>query len=134
VEFLDTNILIYAASGRPTDRIKSQIARKLVTQTELAISVQVLDEFYAVSRNPRKLDFSHSESIRYCTVWKRFFVVEPTLSLFDAAAEFVKRYEITIFDASILAAAQTAGCKTVYSEDLSHEQLYGKIRVINPFL
>ena len=35
--------------------------------------------------------------------------------------------------AAILAAAEALGTDTVYSEDFSHGQRYGRVRVINPF-
>ena len=37
------------------------------------------------------------------------------------------------WDAAILAAARALGCDAVYSEDMSSEQDYGGIRVVNPF-
>ena len=42
--------------------------------------------------------------------------------------------QISNWDAAILAAAEQLGCLTVYSEDLSHGQAYGNVRVENPFL
>lgn len=35
--------------------------------------------------------------------------------------------------AAILAAAESMGAATVYSEDLNDGQLYGPLRVVNPF-
>ena len=37
------------------------------------------------------------------------------------------------WDAAILAAAMMLGCEAVYSEDMSDQQDYGGLRVINPF-
>ena len=49
------------------------------------------------------------------------------------AVEIAERFQISHFDAQILAAAKRMGCATVYSEDLSHGQDYGGVRVVNPF-
>ena len=39
----------------------------------------------------------------------------------------------TIWDSAVLAAARACGCDAVYSEDMSSEQDYDDLRVINPF-
>jgi predicted nucleic acid-binding protein len=44
--FIDTNILLYAGSGAPDDQEKKSIARKLLHQTGIGFSVQVMQEFY----------------------------------------------------------------------------------------
>ena len=44
------------------------------------------------------------------------------------------RYQISHYDAQIIAAAKRMGCTTVYSVDLNHGQDYGGVRVMNPFL
>jgi predicted nucleic acid-binding protein len=133
VEFIDTNVLVYAASGIPADRPKSTIARQLVAQGNYAISLQVLQEFYTVARHPRKLDFSHAEAMGYCRRWRQFRIVEPTVDLFDDAVALCDRYQINYYDAAIIAAARRLGCTVIYSEDLGHRQRYDGIRVENPF-
>ena len=61
MEFLDTNVLVYAASQRTADQNKASIARDLLRRGpgELAISLQVLQEFYVAARAPRKLALAH---------------------------------------------------------------------------
>ena len=44
-----------------------------------------------------------------------------------------RRFLLSYWDGAILAAAAAAGCDAVYSEDLSAEQDYDGLRVINPF-
>ncbi|MEJ2080383.1 MAG: PIN domain-containing protein [Acidobacteriota bacterium] len=51
----------------------------------------------------------------------------------DLALELVLQYRISYYDALIVATASLAGCAVVYSEDLSHGQTYGDVRVQNPF-
>jgi predicted nucleic acid-binding protein len=43
------------------------------------------------------------------------------------------RYRVSFWDALIIQAAESAGASTLYSEDLAHNQLYGTVRVSNPF-
>ncbi len=133
MEFLDTNILVYAASGIPADAPKSNIARALVSEPDFAISLQVLQEFYNVARHPKKLAFTHAEAVAYCDKWRRFTVLEPTLALFDDALALADRFHISYYDAAILAAARRLKCKVVHSEDLNDGQDYLGVRVSNPF-
>lgn len=50
------------------------------------------------------------------------------------AVQIAERFQTSHFDAQLLAAAKRMGCATVYSEDLNHNQDYGGVRVVNPFL
>ena len=134
MDFLDTNVLVYAASGLPADRDKTRIARALTGGSGVAISLQVLQEFYVAARQPKKMGFTHTEAVAYCQQWqKRFTVLEPTVPLFEHALSLCQRFQVGYFDASILAAAAALRCAVVYSEDLNHGKNYEGVRVENPF-
>ena len=55
------------------------------------------------------------------------------MDLFNRATEIRGRFGLSYWDAAILAAAKMLGCEAVYSEDMSHEEDYDGLRVINPF-
>ena len=135
VEFLDTNVLVYAASDKTADQQKAGVARDLLRRgpTEFAISLQVLQEFYVAARAPRKLALTHEDALRFCGQWRAFTVLEPTLKLFEAALQLCARYQIGYYDAAILAAARLLGCTKVHSEDLNDGQDYDGVHVENPF-
>jgi predicted nucleic acid-binding protein len=135
VEFLDTNVLVYAASDKAVDQQKAGVARDLLRRDpdQFAISLQVLQEFYVAARAPRKLALGHPEALAFCSQWRAFTVLEPTLQLFEAALQLCDRYRIGYYDAAILAAAKQLGCTKVYSEDLNDGQDYDGVRVANPF-
>jgi predicted nucleic acid-binding protein len=40
---------------------------------------------------------------------------------------------LSFWDALIVQAAAASGAERLYSEDLSHGQVYGTVRVVNPF-
>ncbi len=42
-------------------------------------------------------------------------------------------FQISVWDALVVAAAEAAGCDMILSEDLNPDQTYGSIRVQNPF-
>lgn len=135
MEFLDTNVLVYAASEKAADQQKAEVARDLLRRGphEFAISLQVLQEFYVAARAPRKLALNHEEAISLCGQWRVLTVLEPTLRLFDDALGLCDRYQIGFYDAAILGAARQLGCKIVHSEDLNDGQDYDGVRVENPF-
>ncbi len=56
------------------------------------------------------------------------------MGLFHRATRIKARFGVSCRDAAILAAAKLLGCAAVYSEDLSHEQDYDGVLVINPFV
>jgi predicted nucleic acid-binding protein len=43
------------------------------------------------------------------------------------------QYQLSYWDAAIIAAAEALGARDLYSEDMNHGQIYGSVRVINPF-
>ncbi len=59
---------------------------------------------------------------------------EITVPHVDLALELTARYQVSYYDALVLAAAHLAGCEVVFSEDLNAGQDYAGVRVENPFL
>ena len=57
-----------------------------------------------------------------------------THELVVSAVILRRRFQLSHWDSTIIAAALSLGCVTLYSEDMSHGQNYGGVRVINPFL
>jgi predicted nucleic acid-binding protein len=52
VQFVDTNILLYAISRDPAEQDKAKRANDILAGRELALSVQVLQEFYVQATRP----------------------------------------------------------------------------------
>jgi predicted nucleic acid-binding protein len=132
--FVDSNILLYAASGRPDDAPKAARARELLTGEQVSLSFQVLQEFYANAVSPRKLALTPAEASIWCAAWIQFPIASLGAETFVRTLELVQRYQISNWDAAIIAAAEQLGCKKVYSEDLNHGQRYDGVYVENPFL
>lgn len=134
MRFLDTNVLIYAVSAAPEDAKKRDRAIKLLSEGDLALSVQVLQEFYVQSTRPARLGaLTHDESVNFIEAMRRFSVQPITLGVMSAALSLCERYGLSYWDSAILAAARASDCDAVYSEDLSAEQDYAGLSVINPF-
>ena len=131
--FLDSNVLLYAASGTKPDAAKKETALQLVADTDFGTSVQVLGEFYDNARRKARLAISARRMSEILQLLKARPLVEETVALFDQAIAVAERYGIRYYDAAIVAAAQELGATTLYSEDLSDGQLYGGVKVVNPF-
>lgn len=132
--FIDTNVLLYAASNAPEDQAKRQVARTLLEQTGIGFSAQVLQEFYAAAATKQRLKMTHDDTVAVLQSLAEFPVWPITRDLVLAAIEAKQRFGISYWDAAIITAARQLGCPTVYSEDLSHGQSYDGVTVINPFL
>jgi len=132
--FVDTNILLYAICPGERDRSKAQQAREILRRDDLILSVQVLQEFYVQATRPTRIQpLSHDEASALIGLWLRFPVVEMSVALMQSALRFKERHKTSYWDAAILAAAASAGCAELYSEDLNPGQTYDGVRVVNPF-
>ena len=134
MRFVDTNVLLYAVSLSPTDSDKRRRARELLNGAELAVSVQVLQEFYTQATRPTRLaPLTPAEALLFLEAVQEFRVQAITLDVFRSAVLIGQRFGLAYWDSAILAAARAIGCDAVYSEDMSSEQDYDGVRVINPF-
>lgn len=132
--FLDTNILLYTVATAPEEDQKRSVARSILRQDDIALSVQVLQEFYVQATLASRSDpFSHEEASALIGHWLRFHTVSLTVAVLNEALQIKSRYAISYWDAAIIAAASTAKCPVLYSEDLNHNQVFGGVKVINPF-
>jgi len=127
--FLDTNVLLYLLSA---DSAKADRAESLLADGG-TVSVQVLNEFASVAL--RKLDMPLAELREILEPVRSVCRVEPvTEDTHDRALALVERYGFSLYDAMLIAAALSAGCTRLYSEDLQHGQLINRqLRILNPF-
>jgi predicted nucleic acid-binding protein len=134
MRFVDTNILLYAASKKPDEQDKADQAKDILNALDLAVSVQVLQEFYAQATRTTRADrLSHQQATSLIRSFCRYPVQETTLALVESALRTTERFQISYWDAAIVEAARALGCREVLSEDLGDGQDYGGVRVVNPF-
>lgn len=127
--FLDTNVLVYLAQS---DADKAERVERLLT-LEPVVSVQVLNELANVLR--RKAAFSWPETRGFLTIVRDLTAVVPlTTETHELGLVIAERYMLSIYDAMIVAAAQTAGCNALWSEDMQHGlRLESGLEIRNPF-
>jgi predicted nucleic acid-binding protein len=128
--FIDSNVCLYLFDK---DRIKATTAEKLFTDGAV-ISTQVLAEIANVL--VKKFLFSKKDAIDTVRFIKNKVEVQPvTHEVIDLASGIFIRYGFSFFDSMIIAAALSANCTILYSEDLHPKQVfYKKLTVINPFV
>ncbi len=135
MRFVDANILIYAIGLQPAPPEKKAIAREILTHGEIALSVQVLQEFYVQATHARRPDaLPHDIATRLIEKWQRFRIQDNTVAVLQSALRLKERFQTSYWDAAILTAAKAARCQQLLSEDLNHGQDYDDVLVVNPFL
>lgn len=132
--FVDTNILVYAASANPSETTKRKRATEIIAAGDFGLSGQVLAEFYSVVTTKGKPPMSPDTAAAWIDLLDLQPLVPVDANLVRRGIELSVRYQISYWDGAIVAAAEALGAKTLYSEDLSHGQRYGDVVVENPFL
>jgi predicted nucleic acid-binding protein len=134
VQFADTNILLYAISRDPLEQKKAARAKDLLASRDIALSVQVLQEFYVQATRESRVDrLTHEQATSLVEAFRRFPVQETTVGVMLSAMGTRQRFGVSYWDAAILEAARALGCDLVLSEDMSDGQDYAGVRVENPF-
>jgi predicted nucleic acid-binding protein len=132
--FLDTNILVYLFDHDEPD--KAQRARDILEQAEpgeLALSTQVLSEFYVVvtRKLARPLDTVRAAQAIDWLSLLQIVPIDP--ALVKTAIQTSHSSRLSYWDGLIVAAAAAGGCESLLTEDLNHGQVIGSVRVENPF-
>jgi predicted nucleic acid-binding protein len=134
LEFLDTNVLVYAYD--PTYPSQRRIAEGLILRAvagDMVISTQVLAEFAAILLHKLKPTPRSEDVISALDVLSPIRVVLPDAAVVLRAIEARFKYGIHFYDGMIVAAAERAGCARIWSEDLNAGQKYFGVVVENPF-
>jgi predicted nucleic acid-binding protein len=134
--FLDTNVFVYTFDE--TSPLRKAKARELVEMaltTGLGvISHQVVQEFLNVAGSKFATPLSSADRSRYLEeVLVPLWRVSPSASLYGRALETQERSGYGLYDSLIVAAALTAGCRILYSEDLQSGRRFDALTVTNPF-
>jgi predicted nucleic acid-binding protein len=133
--FVDTNLFVYRFdTTEPEKQRRAEGWHELLWREHTGrLSVQVLQELY--SNLTRKLDHPMEPAeartvVRALLAWGPVPVDPRTI---EGAWRLEDRYSLSWWDALIVSAAQIAGCRHLLTEDLSHGQDLGGVRVVDPF-
>ncbi|MDR3674656.1 MAG: PIN domain-containing protein [Acidobacteriota bacterium] len=131
--FVDTNVFIYALDD--ADLKKQAAAREwraeLWRRRQGRISFQVLQEFYAkvTHKWPNVRQAARSE-VRDLLAWRP---VNVDGGILDNAWKTQDRFPMSFWDALIVAAAKSASCRYLLTEDFQAGQDLDGLVVVNPF-
>ena len=133
--FVDTNILVYAydASAGPRQLGARQIVADLWNSGLGVLSTQVLQEFFVTvtQKLPKPLDLPRArEIVSDLLKWETITIDGDTIL---DAIDIHRDQGISFWDSLIIAAAGSAGCTLLYSEDLSSGRVIGRVTIQNPF-
>ncbi|HEX9693257.1 MAG TPA: PIN domain-containing protein [Gemmatimonadales bacterium] len=133
--FVDTNVLVYARDLAVPDKQRAA-ALWLEHLWEVGagrVSFQVLHEFYVTVTRKLNPGLSRAEArddVRTLFAW------QPVMAdriVIEAAWTLQERYDLSWWDALIVAAASRAGCRLLLTEDFQEGQELGGVRITNPF-
>ena len=126
--FFDSNVLIYLTD---TESGKAEQTEDLLAEGG-TISVQVLNEFANVAL--RKVRLSWPETRDFLDTFRATLEIVPlTLETHQRGLDLAERYQLSVYDGMIVAAAQLAGCRVLYSEDMHDGLVIEKLTIRNPY-
>lgn len=130
--FLDTNLFIYSLDqSDPVKRDRCRdLLRGMVVEKRGVISTQVLQEFYVAATRKLAADPLLIKDI--ITSLERFetVIIIPTLIKEAIDCSIINR--ISFWDALIIAAAESAHCDILWTEDLNDGQIIRSVQIVNP--
>lgn len=127
--FLDTNVLIYQLSN---DLSKAERADELVRKGG-TISIQVLNELANVARRKIGLGWPEVKSLSD-TLRALLDVVPLDVKIHVHGLRLCERHGFSVYDGMIVAAALSAGCDTLWSEDMhAGLKIEDALTIRNPF-
>ena len=131
--FLDANIFVYAQdAGAPDKQCKSRdIIKQLADSGDGVVSTQVMQEFFVAAT--RKLGVTPLAAKGVLKTFAVFEIVQASAALIHEAIDCSILNQLSFWDSLILAAAASAGCSTILSEDLNSSQTVLGVRIRNPF-
>ena len=133
--FVDTNVFVYrhdAADAAKQTRAESWIAC-IVDLRAGRLSFQVLQELYATLTRKLQPKLGRQEARDIVDLLASWNPLAIDLPLVKQAWNLQDRYSLSWWDALIVAAAQAGDCRVLLTEDLQDGQVFGSVRVVDPF-
>jgi predicted nucleic acid-binding protein len=131
--FVDSNLILYVLDRR--DPARSEQAKEILLEIAKdrsgVVSTQVVNEVANVCTS--KLQMSAIEVTNALAVFRSFALVQHSLEMTVTALKIREDHGLNFWDALIIASAASAGCKTLYTEDLNSGQTIAGVKVVDPF-
>ncbi|HSW58827.1 MAG TPA: PIN domain-containing protein [Dehalococcoidales bacterium] len=136
LQFVDTNILIYAYDVTSTEKHRRALAliSELWDSGRGCLSVQVLQEFYVNLTQKIPHPLTPPEAVLIIEDYGQWRLHKPELKSVIEAIHIQQRNKISFWDAMIICSAREMGCQNIWTEDLHANQFYEGIKAVNPFM
>jgi len=133
--FVDTNVLVYLRDARDPSKQAAAAAwmGRLWETRRGRVSQQVLQEYYVTVTGKLEPGLPPEEAREDVMALRSWLPLGPSLELVEEAWDEQDRWGFSFWDSLIVAAARAQGCAVLLTEDLSHGQELGGLRVVNPF-
>ncbi|MEM8998469.1 MAG: PIN domain-containing protein [Acidobacteriota bacterium] len=140
---LDTNVLVYRYDPRDPEKQRraTELLRKGIEYGDVCLAHQTLVEFVAAATRPAL--FSDGERRPLLTradahreideLLLSCWVLYPTAEVVRSAIRCAAAYQLSWWDAHLLAYADVNGLPEIWSEDFQHGRIYGTVRIEDPF-
>jgi predicted nucleic acid-binding protein len=126
--FLDTNVVVYAMVGDALLADRSWT----ILRAGGTVSVQVLNECANTLR--RKFSFDWPDLAEASEQLRELCDIVPlTEEIHVHGLALAERYQLSVYDGMIVAAAQLAGCTVLYSEDMHDGLVIDGLTIRNPY-
>ena len=127
--FIDSNVVLYLLSG---DAPKADRA-EAVLQAGGLVSVQVLNEVASVCHCKLHMTWSDIQSVLQA-VKASCDVLPLTLAVHEKAMDFAARFQLSFYDANIVASAVLSGSAVLLTEDMHSGLTIEGLHIQNPFM
>jgi predicted nucleic acid-binding protein len=130
---LDTNVLVYAEGLNDAARKAAVVSllRRLPPEN-VHLPVQAIAELFHVLVTKAKVAPADAKDVvlRWCD---QYALVDTSTAVLLSAMELSSQHRLRTWDAIIMAAAASAGCRLLLSEDLQDGFTWNGVTVANPF-
>ena|SRR5215831_13991650 len=130
---LDTNILVYAEGVNDVARRDktAQFLQKLSPQN-VYVPLQALAELFYVLVRKSGAEPAHARGV--VLEWReQYGIIDTSHEVLLSAMDLALDHRFRIWDAIIIAAAASADCRLLLSEDLQDGFTWSGVTVVNPF-
>jgi len=135
VEFVDTNILVYAhdRSAGNKQKTASELILRLSRSRMGALSLQVLSEFFVTVTRKIPSPIATNDALEIVFDFTTWRVHQPRTENLLAAMRVAEQYRLSLWDALIVQSATDVNATVLWSEDLNPGQTYSGVLLRNPF-
>ena len=130
---VDTNVLIYARD--PRDPMKQAVANALLSSLADGVLLwQVACEYIAASRKLEAFGYDRVQAMADISDMREAWsTMLPSWAVMDRAERLLSKYQLSFWDALIVAACLEVGVSRLYSEDFDSSARAEGLEIINPF-